>query len=439
MAENMTPPVDSSEGVYHHEEFKLPAKERDALYQSILESSLLDPEYLTMLVLSGLLALFGLLQNSLAVIIGAMLISPLMNPILAAALALLLGDWKLGRKSAIVLGLSIASVIAITALVAWVSPLKQVTPEILARTNPNLLNLFIAVLSGLAGTLALRSGAVAMTIIPGVAIAVAVVPPLAVVGYSLSNHHGAMAMGAFLLFFTNLVSIMISAALVFLLMGFRPREEAEKGRLKLKYRVALSALVLVVLAIPLVQTLRTAVNQVRLRTEVAGLLDDSFKTESSAVSDMSFSQGAQGLQVRATVRSTRYYETAEVNAVEEALQKRFGPGARLTIDQILVTQGGLSREQAARMKDFISGRVVQPEVKEVPFDFKKTQDDLLAYLQNQLDEVLAGTPIRRVGLPRAEVGASPPVVCKMHLLAPQPLESQTVSFLASQLSAVGAT
>jgi hypothetical protein len=76
MAENTTPPVDSSEGVYHHEEFKLPAKERDALYRSVLESSLLDPEYLTMLVLSGLLALFGLLQNNVAVIIGAMLISP---------------------------------------------------------------------------------------------------------------------------------------------------------------------------------------------------------------------------------------------------------------------------------------------------------------------------------------------------------------------------
>ena len=91
------------------------------------------------------------------------------------------------------------------------------------------------------------------------------------------------------------------------------------------------------------------------------------------------------------------------------------------------------------MRDFISGRVEQPVIKEVPFDFKKTQDDLLAYLQNQLDEVLAGTRIRRVGLPRAEVGTSPPVVCKMHLLAPQPLESQTVSFLASQLSAVGAT
>jgi uncharacterized hydrophobic protein (TIGR00271 family) len=435
MGDKIQPPVETRQPFYQHEELKLSVEERDALYRSVLASSQMNPAYLTMLALAALIALFGLLQNSVAVIIGAMLISPLMNPILSAGLALLLGDGKLGRKSAIVLGLSIGGVILITALVAWFSPLKQATPEILSRTNPNLLDLFIAVLSGLAGTLALRSGAVAMTIIPGVAIAVAVIPPLAVVGFGLSNHHGAMAGGAFLLFLTNLVSIMISASVVFLLMGFRPHEETEKGHLKLKYRMALSALVLVVLAIPLIQTLRTAVSQVRLRAEVVGLLDDSFKTETSAVSDVSFSQGAQGLQVRATVRTTRYYETSEINAAEESLRKRFGPDAKLTIDQILLTQGGLTREQAARIRDFISGRVVQPEVKEVPFDFKKTQDELLAHLQKQVDELLAGTPIRRIGPLRAEVGVSPPVVCQLQLVAPQPLESQTVGILASQLSA----
>jgi uncharacterized hydrophobic protein (TIGR00271 family) len=435
MDNQMKPSGEPSDSIYHREQFHLPLVERQELYGLVLASSHMNPAYLTMLALAGLIALLGLLQNSVAVIIGAMLISPLMNPILSAGLALLLGDGKLGRKSAIVLGLSVGGVILITSLVAWLSPLKQVTPEILARTNPNLLDLFIAVLSGLAGTLALRTGAVAMTIIPGVAIAVAVIPPLAVVGYGLSNHHGTMAGGAFLLFLTNLVSIMISAAVVFLLMGFRPHEEAEKGHLKLKYRMALSALVLVVLAIPLVQTLHTAVSQVRLRAEVAGLLDNSFKTETSAISDVSFSQGAQGLQVRATVRTTRYYETSEINTAEESLRKRFGPSARLTIDQILVTQGGLSREQAARIKDFISGRVVQPEVKEVPFDFKKTQDELLAHLQKQVDDVLAGTSMRRAGPPRAEVGASPPVVCKLQLLAPEPLEDQTVRLLASQLSA----
>ena len=123
---------------------------REKIYQSVLDSSHLDLEYVAMLAFAGLIALFGLLQNSVAVIIGAMLISPLMNPVLAAALALILGDWSVGRRAASVLAWSIGGVIALTWLVAWLTPLKQVTPEILARTNPNLLDMLVAVLAGLA-------------------------------------------------------------------------------------------------------------------------------------------------------------------------------------------------------------------------------------------------------------------------------------------------
>ena len=171
-------------------ELRASPEQKDAIYRSILGSSHIDIEYAALLIVAGLIALLGLLENSAPVIIGAMLISPLMNPILAAALALLLGDGKLGRRSAIVLALSVAAVIAVTCLAAFAIPLKQATPQILARTTPNLLDLFIAVLSGLAGTLALRGGSVAMTILPGVAIAVAVVPPFSVVGYGLSTHQG---------------------------------------------------------------------------------------------------------------------------------------------------------------------------------------------------------------------------------------------------------
>jgi uncharacterized hydrophobic protein (TIGR00271 family) len=243
-------------------------EQKDAIYRSILDSSHIDVEHAALLTVAGLIALFGLLENSAAVIIGAMLISPLMNPILAASLPLLLGDGKLGRRSAIVLALSVAAVIAVTCLVAFVIPLKQVTPQILARTTPNLLDLFIAFLSGLAGTLALRGGSVAMTILPGVAIAVAVVPPLSVVGYGLSTHQGSIAGGAFLLFITNLVAIVISAVAVFRFIGFQPRREAEQGRWKLRYRVGLSTLVLLLLSIPLFVTLRKAAIEIAVRLRV---------------------------------------------------------------------------------------------------------------------------------------------------------------------------
>jgi uncharacterized hydrophobic protein (TIGR00271 family) len=95
-------------------------------------------EYASLLLLAGLIALFGLLENSAAVIIGAMLISPRMNPILSASLALLPGDGKMSKRAVTVLVVSLAAVIGITWLVALVIPLKQVPPEILARTQPNL-------------------------------------------------------------------------------------------------------------------------------------------------------------------------------------------------------------------------------------------------------------------------------------------------------------
>jgi uncharacterized hydrophobic protein (TIGR00271 family) len=426
--------LESTDSIYHHEAFHLSAPDRDKLYQRILESSLIDPEYLTMLLLSGLLALFGLLQNSVAVIIGAMLISPLMDPILAAALALLLGDSKLGRKTAIVLGLSIGAVIVITAVVSWLVPLKEVTSEILARTNPNLLDLFIAFLSGLAGTLALRAGTTSYTILPGVAIAVAVIPPLAVVGYALSTHHWTMAWGGFLLFITNLVSIMLSAALVFRLMGFRPREATQEGEVKLRKRMAVSAVVLAVLAVPLVQTLRNAVGQIRTRSAIQSVLNRAFVTEHSSLTDLGFSRRDGVLNVHATIRTTEYFEDQAIAAVQEDLRREFGSSTRLEIDQLLVTQGGLSAQQVARLRDFISGRMVEPVQKEPPFDLRATEDRLAAHLQAQFDEVLAGTRVQRVHPIRAELGGAGPLKLSLVLASPEPLETQTVSLLAAQLS-----
>ncbi len=315
-------PVRVKAVAFARQHITLSNQQRDELYQSILQTSSFGTEYLAMLAFSALIALFGLLQNSVAVIIGAMLISPLMNPILAAALALLLGDWSLGRKSAVILGLSIGGVIAITWLVAWLTPLRQATPEILARTNPNLLDLFIAFLSGLAGTLALRGSSASLTIIPGVAIAVAVVPPLAVVGYGLSIRQGSLAGGAFLLFVTNLVSIIISAAVVFHLMGFRPHEEAKKGRLNLFYRMNLSAGILIVLSIPLLQTLRKTVSEVGLRAEIESVMNADFKTPRSSVADLTFTQTAGGCTVPPYFRAAGVRTGCTLPPV--VWQKRFG-------------------------------------------------------------------------------------------------------------------
>ena len=407
-------------------------EQRQSIYESVLASSHIDIEYVALLALAGLIALFGLLENSAAVIIGAMLISPLMNPILSAALALLLGDGNLGKRSAAVLGLSVAGVVGITWLVASLTPLKQATPEILARTAPNLLDLFIAFLSGLAGTLALRGGSVALTILPGVAIAVAVVPPLSVVGYGLSTRQVPIAVGAFLLFITNLVSIVISSAAVFRFIGFHPRREAEQGRWKLKYRVGVSGLVLILLSIPLFLTLRKAAIEVTIRSKLQRELKTSFEIDHASVSDLSFSRLGNGLLIHATLRTTRYVEDDALHSVEKTLRKKFGLGTKLLIDQILVTQGGVAAAEANRTQNPILGGVVKPVEEKTEVDFKESSAKSLELVRNEVDSVLAGTAIRQEASPEIDVGPEPLAV-KLQLTSSEPLTGQTIAVLSSQL------
>jgi uncharacterized hydrophobic protein (TIGR00271 family) len=409
-------------------------EQRGSIYQSILNSSHMDAEYVALLGLAGLIALFGLLENSAAVIIGAMLISPLMNPILSAALALLLGDGKLGKRSAAVLASSIAGVVGITWLVASLTPLKQATPEILARTSPNLLDLFIAFLSGLAGTLALRGGSLALTILPGVAIAVAVVPPLSVVGYGLSTRQGAIAGGAFLLFVTNLVSIIISAALVFRVMGFQPRQETEAGRWKLKYRVTISAGVLLLLSIPLFLTLRRAAIQVAIRSALQAEIASAFRANKATVSDLSFSQDKDGLRVQTTLRTASYIDSERIEAAAAALRSKYGPGTKLQVEQILVEQGGVKRAPPAPPSNPISAGVVKPLERATSLDLKAAASKTLELARSALGELLAGSDITLQAEPGVELSSGASPLLRLQLTAPQPLTGQTIELLSAQAS-----
>ncbi|HXJ18504.1 MAG TPA: TIGR00341 family protein [Candidatus Polarisedimenticolia bacterium] len=414
--------------------FRVPEAKRSSIYESVRSGSHLDREYAALLGLSALIALFGLLQNSVAVIIGAMLISPLMNPLLAAALALLLGDGNLGKRSATVLVASVAGVIGLTWFVESLVPLKHLTPEILARTSPNLLDLFIAVLSGLAGTLALRGGPTSLTILPGVAIAVAVLPPLAVAGYGLSTRQGSIAGGAFLLFITNLMAIMISAAVVFYSMGFRPHKAAEEGRLKLKYRMAISAAVLLVLSIPLFQTLRRAVVQIGMRSEINAQLESGFASETASIADVTFAGVGKQLVIRATLHTTRYFEPSQIEAVEESLRKRLGEETTLHVDQILVAEGGVSAAKQNLPGNAITGGVVRSVEQETVYDFKSSQASLVAHIERQFDELVAGTAIQRKGPFQVELSGTPPAHLNLHLTSAQPVAGETIALLASQLS-----
>jgi uncharacterized hydrophobic protein (TIGR00271 family) len=164
------------------------------------------------------IATLGLIINSPAVVIGAMLISPLMGPIIASGLALALGDFYLGTKSLANLILSILVSVALAALITWLLPFRSPTPEILARVQPTLLDLGVAILSGAAGAIVVcrGGGGGGGTALPGVAVAVALVPPIAVVGFGVGiGWDWNIVRGGGLLFLTNLVAIILTSFLVF--------------------------------------------------------------------------------------------------------------------------------------------------------------------------------------------------------------------------------
>jgi len=255
-----------------------------------------------------------------------------------------------------------------------------------------------------------------------------------VIGYGLSTHQAGIAGGAFLLFVTNLVSIIISAALVFRLFGFRPHREAEQGRWNLKYRMGLSAAVLLVLSVPLFLTLRRAAIEVTIRSQVRGELEAAFRPEHALISDLGFSQVHNGLQIQATIRTTRYLETGAIQQVENSLREKFGTGTNLLVDQILVTQGGVSPPPPTGAQNAISGGVVKLVEAKPAFNFNDSAAKSIEFAQNGLDAVLAGTSIRRQAPPQIVLSAVPPLILHVKLASPQPLAEQAIGLLNSQLT-----
>lgn len=367
------------------------------IYQDIYENRQFNLNYFLMLVMACLISLLGLLENSPAVIIGAMLISPLMGPILSCGLALTSADWSLSKKALRNVGFSVLETIIIAAIATWLIPLKAVTPEILARTNPNLMDLLIAIFSGLAGTLALCSRQGGLTIIPGVAIAVAVMPPLATVGYGISTHQWSITRGAFLLFFTNLMAIVISANVVFFFVGFRSQQQPrDPGRhILFRYRVLIAWSILIVLSVPLMETLIGAAQQVALRKDVASSLKGHLDHKGKAqLASFDLQKSGKVLSVDATVRTAVFIRPEEVKEMETALSSSLGRTVQLNLEQVqLASNEPQIPSPRPPGQDYLAAGVVRPLAATKP---EEAPGAVLADLQQRIERMLVPllTPLK---------------------------------------------
>ena len=188
--------------------------------------------YWLVLALSGAIATLGLAMNSSAVVIGAMLVAPLLGPIMGLSMALAVGDSRLALQSFAVVGGSLVMVVATAAALTAILPFHTLTLEISSRIHPTTLDLGVAVCSGLVGAVVtVARGNRLSAAIPGVAVAVALIPPLAVAGFGMAaGWRTDVVWGALLLLGANLAGIVLSGVLVFLLIGMHRGEVVEAAR-----------------------------------------------------------------------------------------------------------------------------------------------------------------------------------------------------------------
>jgi uncharacterized hydrophobic protein (TIGR00341 family) len=223
------------------------AATREELYGEIAKGAQLDSNFLVLTMLSTLVAAIGLVENNVAVVIGAMVIAPLLGPNIALAFATSLGDkeltWRAVKTNGAGLGLSLLISIAIAALL----PIGLDSPEILARTDVDLGGVVLGLASGAAAVLSLTTG-LSSTLV-GVMVAVALLPPTSTMGMMLGAGRWQEAVGALLLLTVNIVCVLLAAKLVFLIKGVRPRSWTERNRAKQSMAIYLSlwALLLAIL------------------------------------------------------------------------------------------------------------------------------------------------------------------------------------------------
>lgn len=214
------------------------------LFSALKESSRSSSIFIVLVILSTLLATTGLFQNSTPVIIGAMILAPLMSPIISLSMGVARGDSYFITNSLKTLGYGILTALIFSSLYAYFMPLFVLTDEMRSRVNPNILDLMVAIVSGVAGAYANAKSEIAKSL-AGVAIAVALVPPLSVAGIGLGWGDLNVSYGAFLLFLTNLVGITLAGALTFLVLGYSPIHRAKKG-------IIYTSTILALVTIPLI-------------------------------------------------------------------------------------------------------------------------------------------------------------------------------------------
>ena len=309
-----------------------------AVIENRREECRMSARYLLMICMSAGIAILGLLLSSPAVVIGAMLLSPLMGPIMGLGFAIAIGDFQWMRQSARSLMAGTVFSIAFCALVVFASPLQTVTSEIAARTRPNLFDLLVALFSAIAGAYAMIRGREGTIV--GVAIATALMPPLAVVGFGLATFNWTVFTGALLLFFTNLMTIALTAAAMARLYGFRTTLSDKQTQ----FQTFLIISAFIALAIPLGLSLRQIAWESNATRQINSVVLEAFDNR-ARLSQIETNLDTDPIQVSATVLTPELNPRAE-RLTARAMSRTLGEPVQVSLTQYRVGTGAQDAEQA---------------------------------------------------------------------------------------------
>lgn len=237
-------------------EEKIPERiSRHELYEDISDAARFSRVHFAMVVLSAIVATIGLEHNSVAIVIGAMVIAPLLGPNVALALATTLGDLPLAKQAALTGLAGIATVTVMTLIIGALLHVDPTLSQLASRTQVGLSDVALALAAGCAGALAFTTGVSAILV--GVMVAVALLPPMVTFGLLLGGGQLTLAMGALSLLAANLICLNLAAVVTFMVQGIRPATWWEKDRAKKATRIAIALWVtLLVLVVGLILLLR---------------------------------------------------------------------------------------------------------------------------------------------------------------------------------------
>ncbi|MGB3364671.1 MAG: TIGR00341 family protein [Thermodesulfobacteriota bacterium] len=313
---------------------KTSRERRESVVKDLTAGSEPGIRFYLLLTTSALIAAFGLIANSTAVIIGAMLVSPLMTPIIGSSLGLVIGDTRLFANSlrSVVVGTVLA--ILFSSLLGFLPLALEATPEMLLRVRPTLLDLCVAVLAGFAGAYAMIDEKVSPAL-PGVAIAVAIVPPLANTGICLSLGYYSGAFGSFMLFFANFLSILLVASATFILAGMSPSANLKKDKHFMKsFFVAVVGFIVV--ATFLTYSLVTIVKERKLKDTIEATLNNEFdKLHSTSIDSYVYDVEDGKLYILASVRSPIVMTPKDIKNLQDSFESKIDMPIELIVRSII--------------------------------------------------------------------------------------------------------